>query len=242
METADLPLHFPLLSNSPSTPFPSVYTQARDDMAAASLVLGLNKNDDADLVAAAPEAAASWPQPVLPVAGAMLVQPTATAAAAVAAASAAVVAAASATPALPATALARPIFAAPAVAAPAYVAPAPMAAPAAAASSSYTTAAASASTTPPRASTFAAPSGLVKAVALGSLQVAPSNKENSCSDSPARGHGAGGASPGPSKVLTPSGNSPYRHNKSSSLRHSASADWEAGLEAALAIQALHAGR
>ena len=214
-------------------------------MAAASLVLGLNKNDDADLVAAAPEAAASWPQPVLPVAGAMLVQPTATAAAAVAAASAAVVAAASATPALPATAsatLARPIFAAPAVAAPAYVAPAPMAAPAAAASSSYTTAAASASTTPPRASTFAAPSGLVKAVALGSLQVAPSNKENSCSDSPARGHGAGGASPGPSKVLTPSGNSPYRHNKSSSLRHSASADWEAGLEAALAIQALHAGR
>ena len=86
METADLPLHFPLLSNSPSTPFPYVYTQARDDMAAASLVLGLNKNDDADLVAAAPEAAASWPQPVLPVADAMLVQPTATAAAAVAAA------------------------------------------------------------------------------------------------------------------------------------------------------------
>ena len=48
------------------------------------------------------------------------------------------------------------------------------------------------------------------------------------------------ASPVPSKVLTPNGNSPcrYRH----SLCHSASADWQAGLEAALAIQALHAGR
>ena len=74
METADLPLHSRLiLISSPPTPFPYVYTQARDDMAAASLVLGLNKNDDADLVAAAPEAAASWPQPVLPVADAMLV-------------------------------------------------------------------------------------------------------------------------------------------------------------------------
>mgnify|MGYP004356794849 CR=1 FL=1 len=78
METADLPLHFPLLSNSPSTPFPSVYTQARDDMAAASLVLGLNKNDDADLVAAAPEAAAGDTLPLSSVktAALTLAQPT----------------------------------------------------------------------------------------------------------------------------------------------------------------------
>ena len=38
----------------------------------------------------------------------------------------------------------------------------------------------------------------------------------------------------------PSGDSPCRQ-KGTSLRHSASADWQAGLEAALAIQALHSG-
>jgi len=81
----------------------------------------------------------------------------------------------------------------------------------------------------------AAASSIVKVVNLGSLQVAPANKENSCSESPAR---RASASPVVSKVLTPNGNSPCRY------RHQLhrSADWQAGLEAALAIQALHAGR
>ena len=81
---------------------------------------------------------------------------------------------------------------------------------------------------------------LVKAVALGALQLAPANKENSCADSPA--HRAN-ASPVPSRVLTPNGNSPCRQRDrgSFSTRHSLSAEWQAGLEAALAIQALHAG-
>ena len=246
-------------------------------MAAASLVLGLNKNSDATPLAtptltARPVTAATLAPPptALPLADATLAAvapaaaPTAAdAAAAVAAASAAVAdaaaAAASITPIAiaeaaaigiapgPVTAtLARPMrptaFAAPAIASCVAIHRAGASAPVTATPAG---AAASSSSERPRAiasavaAAVAPPTSLVKAVALGSLQVAY-NKENSCSDSPVRARS--GSSPVPSKVLTPSGNSPCRHRATAPLRHSAvSADWAAGLEAALAIQALHAG-
>jgi len=249
--------------------------QARDDMAAASLVLGLNGDATPTvnvsalctptLAARSVTAAAVAPASALPLMDAKL--------AAVAAASAAVAdaaaAAASITPSLseamvmtvvapgPVTAtLARPVrpaaFAAPAFAAPAvamatttYASPAMAtvaAAPvsAVAAPTPCATPSSLARSLAPVSAPALAPtqSSLVKAVSLGSLQVVPSNKENSCSDSPARGRSS--ESPGPSKVLTPSGISPCRH-RAFSLRHAVAADWQAGLEAALAIQALHRG-
>lgn len=81
---------------------------------------------------------------------------------------------------------------------------------------------------------------LVKAVALGSLQVAPYNKENSCAESPSARRAASESPLPSSKVLTPSGQSPCR--RAFAMRAGVAADWQAGLEAALAIQALHAGR
>jgi hypothetical protein len=210
--------------------------QAASDLSAASLVLGLCGQQATTSTATAVVPAATVPAAVVPAAAAsagfgspaLATRPSVAAATAAVAVAAAAVAASSSSPAVtvqakpgavrsagPVTAtLARAVrafqptpstlsasaFAAPP---PAVVAtPAPAAAPAVAAPAPA-----------------APPTGLVKASFLANLQVPPrADKENSCSDSPARAFvQSSGSSPAPhSKVLTPSGsaNSPCRRPSS----------------------------
>jgi hypothetical protein len=224
--------------------------QARVDLDAASLVLGLNKSPSpvAEAVAV-PLPTQQHLTPTLATRPAAVPNPgiSSAIAAASAAAADAAAAAANATPTLvipesgythlggahgpapgPVTAtIARPVRAT--------AFPTPMtsvAAPAAYAATPTQQSASSANYPQLHAAVQAA---LMKASAVGQLQV-PANKEN-C-DSPAR---RSGASPVASRVLTPSGNSPCRHKAISSLSTNAFSNAGLDLEAALAIQALHAG-